>query len=369
MKNFLLALFFISAFGLCSSAQTDTPYVAGFRASRILSSYPGNTFPNDNYWTYVGNEMAAKFDSTGTAAIWIVSLYQSAGVTRLNFPSPGGTYPNITFGSTDQNEAYLDRFDQEGFKVWLQVEPGEANVDTLIKLVTDRYKHHPCVAGFGVDVEWLNSENYSGGQHVTDSMAQSWEIYLHSIDTSYVLFLKHYSYNWMPPTYRGKILFVDDSQGFTSLNQMKNEFVLWGNHFPANNVAFQFGYKADSTWWKQYADPPLTIGTTLRSNIPNCYGLFWVDFTICQIFDISVRTDDVLYDSEITVVFNSESKCAEITGTEEGFQYRLTDSAGKIISSGIMVRSLFLGEFESGIYFLQIFNHKTSRTFKILNYR
>lgn len=358
----VLLLFALSHTGL---AQSDTPYVAGFRASRILSSYPGGTFPNDNYWSYVGNAMAAKFDSTGPAAIWIVSLYQSAGVTRLNFPSPGGSYPYITFGTTDQNEAYLDRFDQENFKVWLQVEPGAANVDTLIKLVTDRYGHHPCVAGFGVDVEWLNSDTYSGGQHVTDSMAQSWESYLHGIDTNYVLFLKHYSYNWMPPAYKGKILFVDDSQGFTSLTQMKNEFVLWGNHFPANNVAFQFGYKADSTWWKQYADPPLTIGNTLRSNIPNCYGLFWVDFTICQIFDISVNIPQIIKEDPLKVIYDPDNRCVNISVQDENLVYELSDESGKMIRTGKAEPQICFAELQSGLYFLHIYNLKSSQTIKL----
>lgn len=273
-----------------SFSQTvhDSAYIAGFRASRILSSYPNNQFPNDDYWTYVGNAMASKFDSTGPAAVWIVSLYQNAGTTRLNFPNPGGSWPYITFGSTDQNETYLDRFDQEGFRVWLQVEPGAADVDTLIHLVMNQYKHHTCIKGFGIDVEWFNAQSYSGGQHVTDSMAQHWEQTLKAFNPNYTLFLKHYSYSWMPPSFRGDILFVDDSQGFTGLTQMTNEFETWGSHFSTNDVAFQFGYPADSTWWQLFADPPQTIGNSLRSNILNCYGLFWVDFTICKVFDITV---------------------------------------------------------------------------------
>ncbi|MFH0865973.1 MAG: T9SS type A sorting domain-containing protein [Bacteroidota bacterium] len=289
---FLFLSFYIFTYSFSQTIH-DSIYVAGFRASRILSSYPNNQFPSDDYWAYVGNAMASKFDSTGPAAVWIVSLYQNAGTTRLNFLNPGGSWPYITFGSTDQNESCLDRFDQEGFRVWLQVEPGAADVDTLIHLVMNQYKHHPCVKGFGIDVEWFNAQDYSGGQHVTDSMAQHWEQTLKAFDTDYTLFLKHYSYSWMPPSFRGDILFVDDSQGFTGLTQMTTEFEAWGSHFSTNDVAFQFGYPADSTWWTLYTDPPQTIGNSLRSNIPNCYGLFWVDFTICKIFDITVGTENI----------------------------------------------------------------------------
>jgi hypothetical protein len=88
----------------------------------------------------------------------------------------------------------------------------------------------------------------------------------------------------MPPTFRGNILFVDDSQQFTSLTQMVNEFRAWGSKFSPNAVAFQFGYKIDTTWWKQYPDPALTIGSALRSAIANMSGLFWVDFTVSTVF-------------------------------------------------------------------------------------
>lgn len=81
--------------------QTDSTRAAGFRASRILSSYPNNQFPSANYWVSAGNWMASKFNSASPASIWIVSLYISNGVTQLNFPSPGGNYPYINFIGTD----------------------------------------------------------------------------------------------------------------------------------------------------------------------------------------------------------------------------------------------------------------------------
>jgi hypothetical protein len=90
----------------------------------------------------------------------------------------------------------------------------------------------------------------------------------------------------MPPLYRGSILFIDDSQQFSSLNEMVNEFSDWGSWFSPNSVAFQFGYQPDSSWWHQYKDPAKTIGDAILATIPNTEGLFWVDFTITQIFSI-----------------------------------------------------------------------------------
>ena len=259
-------------------------FVAGFRASRILGNYPNRQFPSPEYWISTGQRMAQKFSGASPAGIWIVSLYQDNGVTQMNFPGNGSSYPYIQFIGTDQNETYLSRFDSAGISIWLQVEPGAASMDTLITLVLGRYKQHACVKGFGVDVEWFYANTSSGGRKVTDAEALAWETKVRSFDPSYSLFLKHYATSWMPPMYRGGILFVDDSQQFPSLNSMVSEFKAWGNKFSQNNVAFQFGYKIDTTWWKQFADPPLTIGSSLRSTVPNCTGLFWVDFTITTVF-------------------------------------------------------------------------------------
>ncbi|MCL4511651.1 MAG: Ig-like domain-containing protein [Bacteroidetes bacterium] len=262
----------------------NSPYVAGFRASRILSNYPNHQFPGPDYWVGVGDSMAKKFNDATPAAIWIVSLYMGSGITQVDFPSPGGSYSNIVFSDSDYSQSFLTRFDKEGFKVWLQVEPGAASVDTLISLVLSRYRSHPCVVGFGVDVEWYDANLYQWGEKVTDADAQRWEQEVQSYNPQYTLFLKHFARSWMPPTYRGNIIFVDDSQQFASLSDMVYEYKAWGRTFYPSRVSFQIGYPADKSWWGQYSDPPRTIGTALMSAIPNAYGVFWVDFTVTQVF-------------------------------------------------------------------------------------
>ena len=305
MKKFYwVAIFF--PFLCVAQSSPSSSLIAGFRASRVLQSYPNHQFPSADYWISVGNRISQKFSGSSPAAIWIVSLYQSNNITQFNFPSDGKSYPYIQFISSDQNEAYLSRFDSTGMNVWLQVEPGAAGMDTLIDLVLNRYKQHSCVRGFGVDVEWFYAATNSGGRKLTDSMAQHWEQKVKSIDSTYTLFLKHYAQSWMPPSYRGTILFVDDSQEFTSgLPQMVSEFKSWGAKFASNKVIFQFGYPKDSTWWRQYADPPKTIGDALLANVPNVYGVVWVDFTIVRVFPVlKVHKEIPILSSEISLEQN-----------------------------------------------------------------
>ncbi len=260
--------------------------IVGFRASRMLPNYPNEQFPSPDYWVRVGREMAGRFPSAVPGGVWIVGLYQENGKTQLSFPSSGASYPYLSFSDADYNEPYLTDFDQSGLKVWLQVEPGAADVETLIDLVMQRYRHHACVIGFGIDVEWYRAHTYPDGQKITDNEAEKWEQHLKAVDSKYSLFLKHWDPEWMPSSYRGGIFFIDDSQQFPSIDEMVTEFSAWGAEFAPNPVGFQFGYESDRAWWSQYPDPAKTVGNAILANVANAKGLFWVDFAIATVFPV-----------------------------------------------------------------------------------
>ncbi|HTX90717.1 MAG TPA: hypothetical protein VMC09_05820 [Anaerolineales bacterium] len=251
---------------------------AGFR----FSSYGPSYDPGPDYWVSVGDRMSAKFPGSQPEAIWIVGNFTDPG-TYLSFPVKTSD-PNITFAYTDMNEQALNLFDQKGFKIWLQVEPGNADMVSLIDLVLGHYGHHPSVIGFGVDVEWYKSNGTAEGTPVTDAEASIWAKTVRAHNPAYRLFLKHWDYNWMPPSYREGIVFVDDSQQFESFQQMIGEFAGWGKHFADSPVAFQFGYPDDKRWWGSLNDPPLEIGQSILKNVPNTSALFWVDFTVLDVF-------------------------------------------------------------------------------------
>ncbi len=253
---------------------------AGFRASR----YGIQPFPEPGDWSGAATQTADGLQDASPAGIWIVGVARDGGECGLDFPSPGGSYPDIEFAGEDQNEAYLQHFDDRGVSVWLQVEPGDADVPTLIDLVLDRYGHHPSVIGFGVDVEWYRWSDVTWRAPVSDVQAAAWRDAVRAHAPGYTLFLKHWMTAWMPPGERDGLLFVDDSQGFGGLGAMVSEFGAWGGAFAPAPVAFQFGYEADAGWWSGLDDPPVEIGDTLVGAIDNTAGLFWVDFTIDQVF-------------------------------------------------------------------------------------
>lgn len=279
MKKMLALLVLIFIMTSCISPQPANPVLdAGFR----YSSYGPSYNPGPAYWPWVGKEISAKFTGSKPATLWIVGTVSGNG-TYLTFNYEGDE-KNIQHGYVDMNEDVLTAFDEQGFDVWLQVEPGNADVDELIDIVLNQYKHHPSVVGFGIDVEWYQSTDGPEGIPITDEVAQRWVKAIRKHNPNYRLFLKHWDEAWMPPTIRDGILFVNDSQQFESFEHMKSDFIKWGNTFAPAPVAFQYGYPADKFWWQELQDPPKDIGQALLDSIPNTQGLFWVDFTIIEMF-------------------------------------------------------------------------------------
>ena len=257
----------------------DTNYNigAGFRYSVYGPEYD----PGANYWDSVGNVIASIFDDASPECIWIVGVIVSRGC-NLNFPVEG-SYDLIRGSNIDHNEEIFNLFDQSGFRVWLQVEPGNASIDDLIDIVMSRYAHHPCITGFGVDVEWLETSTPIG-RRVTDIEAKRWVQKIKFYNPRYRLFLKHWEVGKMPPSFRDDVVFIDDSQMFNDINQMVREFKYWGNYFKPADVGFQFGYPYDKKWWGDYENPVKYIGDSIINEIPNAKSLFWVDFTIIDVF-------------------------------------------------------------------------------------
>jgi hypothetical protein len=260
------------------ASSTDKKLGAGFR----YSTYGPSSNPGPEYWVSVGERMSAKFPGAVPEAIWIVGNFTGEG-TFLSFPAETDD-PLVTHVYVDLNEAVLTLFDQKGFRVWLQVEPGNADVIALIDLVLGRYGNHPSVVGFGVDVEWFRSSGSPEGEPVTDEEAAAWVETVRRHNPAYRLFLKHWDERWMPPAVRDGIVFVSDSQIFDSFDDLVEDFTAWGKHFAPAPVAFQYGYPSDQPWWSALEDPPGEIGRALLDAIPNTEALFWVDFTVLDVF-------------------------------------------------------------------------------------
>jgi hypothetical protein len=265
---------------LSQGTENETVHdLAGWRSSEY--GYQQEQPPP--YWIDVAESMSSKFQDFSPAGIWVIGVEEN-GDCNLQFPGDSESFDYITFADTDINGEYLDAFDQAGLRIWLQVEPASADVGTLINLVLRRYSNHTSIMGFGVDVEWLEPEKYQNGRPVTSAEASTWLAEIKMYNPEYKLFLKHWDFDKMPQTHLEDLVFISDSQEFDTYEEMMEDFENWGNHFSNEEVGFQYGYESDRHIWESFDDPAGKIGNDIIDRIPNTAELYWVDFTITDVF-------------------------------------------------------------------------------------
>jgi hypothetical protein len=188
-----------------------------------------------------------------------------------------------------QHEAFLSAMDKNGIQVFLEIFPYGADAKKKLPAVDavaeidqwlGKFKHHKSIAGVGIELEYFGK--------ATDSLAKVWDASIKHHDPKYRMFLRHYSKDFMPATYRGSgdLIFICDASEST-LSELNNAFGNWANHFAPTACAFQIGYPADedgmngskeSGWWR-LKDPVREWGDGILPVIKDGkqeIGLIWV---------------------------------------------------------------------------------------------
>lgn len=353
----------------------DAPIVWAGARSSIYGAVP---FPEDSSWSFIMKNMVAKNNAQIPTGIWIVGHLDSRnGNCFLEFDKPDTmtTVPeHISFLGDDpdwqvevnDHEATLNYFDANGIKVMLQVEPGLADLPTLMDIVMQKYGHHECVIGFGFDIEWYNvpdDQNVNGGgtysNKVNYALASAWNNQLKTYNPNYQFFIKHWLTDYLAETPQDvvdDILYIDDSQGFgyaaNPLWEMEAEFAAWARYFNPAPVGYQIGYANDEDWWPELEDPLENIAGSIKWAIDQDgssqkLGMFWVDFTlyhdsITEIWDNNGYSNIVTPVSAPTVVKQKSIEVHSQTGKltvhmpqiiGESVQINLVSPAGRNVRS------------------------------------
>lgn len=309
-KKVLIVIALIMAVALVmTSCEEDTPcHVkwAGVRVSYygIRSSFREGknfTFPSVSDMVGFGQKMSSCYEGSTGAYIILVGTISSikneaktritGGRCSLEFPL-SKTIANASGEDEDFYEAYLTALDNAGMAVWLQVEPGDADLVELATEVMSHYKHHTCVKGFGIDVEWYEYraklDEYGDpydetSTKLSDATAKAVVDAVRAIDPRYTVFVKHWEEGWLPPKYRDGLIFVSDSQYYDSPAQQRADFANWAAYYAPNPVMFQIGYEADrDSVWGRYSNPAKALGQYIVDGCKsgNDVGIIWVDFTL-----------------------------------------------------------------------------------------
>lgn len=273
---------------------------AGIRFSSygMRESYGKDNFPNATKTTSLVKKMASYYDGSSGTVILIVGPIDSvkdksgnvtAGKCSLAFPLSKEI--SYAYGSEeDVYESYLTAFDKAGFSVWLQVEPGDADLVALATEVMSHYSHHKCVKGFGIDVEWYKyrynkSEDRESSSKLSDTVAKNVVDAVRKINSDYTVFVKHWDERWLPKNYRDGLVFVSDSQIYESMDAMRDDFAGWAANYAPSPVMFQIGYKADEWFWSKLNNPAKELGAYIAEGVTtgNNLGIIWVDFTLNKV--------------------------------------------------------------------------------------
>ena len=281
-----------SEYGVCNSKPKEDDKFepdegkiewAGFRFSEggVKDNY--GKIPDGDSWVEFVKKMKSHFnDDAKPTVVVIVSQNSDDTINMFGFPAPKGYSETkyIKYDDKDKFEKILTKFDEVGFNVWLQVEPGDNDLIELAEIVFKQYGHHTCVKGFGIDLEWWYRGDDGKGSKLSDKDAKKIVEYVRSINKEYTVFAKHWEIDYMPKTYRDGMIFVDDSQDFETMSNVKSEFKDWAKAFEGNPVFFQIGYEADEHLWVK---SPVDFAKTIINEVTKYnkhVGILWVDFTM-----------------------------------------------------------------------------------------
>ena len=320
-KKVLIVLALIMAVALvmisCEGDQNIGPCTvkwAGIRYSEygIRRTFGKNNYPTPSKTASLINKMQGYYEDSTGAIILIVGLMHGDDSCSLTFPTSSGYKDKYVEDSDeDEYEELLTVLDSSGISVWLQVEPGNADLVKLAKEVMTHYKHHPCVKGFGIDVEWYRPAGTDGyGTRLSSSLADQVLAAVREVGEDYTVFVKHWDWKWLPEAKEG-FIYVNDSQNFLDLDEeitndeinalvntiaisdandaarmMRMDFSDWARHFAPCPVMFQIGYQKDKPIWKRlYSNPAKELGDYILSgcNSGNDVGIIWVDFTLSEV--------------------------------------------------------------------------------------
>ena len=167
-----------------SSLASGSPLVANSTASMTdtTKTYVNTT---NGYWYYYNGS------SWVQGGVYLPTENADNSINIFRFPPPSGYSDTsyIMYDSVDRFEKILTKFDEVGFNVWLQVEPGNNDLVKLATIVFKRYGHHSCIKGFGIDLEWWYTGETGSGKKLSDDDAKRIVDYVRSINPEYTLYL------------------------------------------------------------------------------------------------------------------------------------------------------------------------------------
>jgi hypothetical protein len=187
---------------------------------------PPNTPISEGVWnncnfTKPPEEWSAAAKSFGGEDGVVDLVVAQAHANELTYlPFPFEKRENIySYNQTDKVEPYLKKFDEDGLKVILSIQPNGADVADLIEIILSRYGHHESIIGVNVDIEWKLTGN---PYHVSNKERDLWLNIIQSHDPEFKLFLTYFKDHTYFPDDAHDVVILFDGNNATQGKLMKN---------------------------------------------------------------------------------------------------------------------------------------------------
>ncbi len=200
------------------------------------------------------SDLASKFGSEhGVIDLVVVQAHENK-LAYVPFPFENIGYI-YSYDETDKVEPYLEKFDKDGLKVILSIQPNGADVSDLIDIILKRYGNHKSIIGINVDLEWkLTGTPY----HVSNKERDIWLKKIQNYNPGFKLFLTYYKDHTYFPDDKKGIVILYDGQSSTQ-KELMEEYKELASHY--KSVGIYTGYNSST--------PPTASYDSIMTAAPN----------------------------------------------------------------------------------------------------
>jgi len=198
---------------------------------------------------------ARSFGGENAVIDLVVVQAHENNLAYLPFPFQKKGYIYSFNQTTDKVEPYLNRFDEDGLKVILSIQPSGADTVDLIDIVLSRYGHHKSVIGVNVDLEWKLTGNPN---HASNEERDIWLKKIQSYNPKYKLFLTYFKdYTYFPDDTKDVIILFDGERD--TQERILKKYGELASHF--TSVGIYTGYPSNT--------PPTASYDSIMDAAPN----------------------------------------------------------------------------------------------------